>query len=461
LLPATLPDSATLALDWRVFALTIAAALATVVLFGAGPAFTAARRDFGAAFGRAVGARGVGARRLRSTLVVAEIALTVVLLAGAGLLLRSYQAVLAVDPGFDTEGLLLAATVLPAPRYPEPAQRDAFYKRVLQNVRALPGVESAGYTNFAPLVVKGGQSITLLEGRPRPGPDEIRRTIASNRAVSPGYLEMLGVRLVSGRLIDERDVRGAPRVALINETMARTHWPDRDPLGQRFRTGATGPEGDTLFTVVGVVGDIRAYGLDAAVAPETYMPLDQVAVPFMWSHNLVVRASGDPLALAPAIRRAVWDVDPDQPVSNITAMSEVLDGEVANRNTQLTLIGAFALLALVLAAVGLYGTLSYAVSQSTNEIGLRMALGAKQRTVVGAVVREALVTALVGIGVGLATAFALTRLIASFLYGVSATDPATAVAVAGALLIMTVLAAFVPARRAASVDPVTALRAEA
>jgi putative ABC transport system permease protein len=394
------------------------------------------------------------------TLVVAEIALTVVLLAGAGLLLRSYQAVLAVDPGFDTERLLLAATVLPASRYPEPAQRDAFYKQVLQNVRALPGVESAGYTNFAPLVVKGGQSITLLEGQPRPSPDELRRTIASNRAVSPGYLEMLGVRLVSGRLIDERDVRGAPRVAVINETMARTHWPDRDPLGQRFRTGATGPQGDTLFTVVGVVADIRAYGLDVAVVPETYMPLDQVVVPFMWSHNLVVRAVGDPLALAPAIRQAVWDVDPDQPVSNISPMSDVLDGEVANRNTQLTLIGAFALLALVLSGVGLYGTLSYTVSQSTNEIGLRMALGAQQRTVVVSVVLEALVTALAGIGAGLAAAFALTRLIASFLYEVSPTDTTTAVSVAAVLLAVTLVAALVPARRAAGVDPMTALRAE-
>ena len=217
---------------------------------------------------------------------------------------------------------------------------------------------------------------------------------------------------------------------------------------------------DTLFTVVGVVGDIRQKGLDVPAVAEIYMPSIRSCLPFMWSHNLVVRAEGDPLALAPAVRRAVWDVDPEQPVSNVASMSEVLDAELANRNTQLTLIGAFAVLALVLAAVGLYGTLSYTVSQSTNEIGLRMALGAEERTVVGSVVRSALVTALLGIGVGLLAAFALTRTIASFLYEVSPTDPATAVAVAGVLLLVAALAAFLPARRAASIDPMTALRAE-
>ena len=457
LLPATLPDSANLVLDWRALALTIAAAAATVLLFGAGPAFSAARRDAGLVVGRSIGSHGMRARRLRTALVVAEIALTVVLLAGAGLLLRSYAKVLAVDPGFDPESLLLAATVLPAPRYPDPTARDAFYQRVLENVRALPGVESAGYTNFAPLVVKGGSSITLLDGQPFPGPDEIGRTIASNRAVSPGYLEMLRVPLLSGRLIDARDTRSAPGAVVINQTMARTHWPDRDPIGQRFRTGATA---DKLFTVVGVVGDIRQYGLHVPAMAETYMPLDQVEIPFMWSHNLVVRAEGDPLALAPAVRRAVWSVDPQQPVSNVTSMREVLDAELANRNTQLTLIGAFAVLAVVLAAVGLYGVLSYTVSQSVNEIGLRMALGAEARSVVGSVLRSALSTALLGIGVGLVGAFALTRTIASFLYDVSPTDPATAAAVVGVLLVVAALAAFVPARRAATINPMVALRAD-
>jgi putative ABC transport system permease protein len=284
------------------------------------------------------------------------------------------------------------------------------------------------------------------------------RNIANNRGASPGYLETLGVPLVSGRLIDERDVRDAARVVVVNESLARWHWPDQDPIGQRISIGAGDGE---LMTVIGVVGDMRQMGLDVPAYREMFAPIEQVTTSFMGPRQLVVRTDGEPLALASAVRSAIWQVDPDQPVSSIRAMSEVLDSELINRNTQLTLIASFAALALVLAAVGLYGTLSYTVSQSTSEIGLRMALGAERRIVIGSVVRAALGTALLGIGLGLVAAFALTRLIASFLYGVSPTDPTTAVAVAFVLLVVTALAAFVPARRAASVDPVTALRAEA
>jgi putative ABC transport system permease protein len=389
--------------------------------------------------------------------VVAEIALTVVLLAGAGLLLRSYAAVLAVDPGFKAEGLLLAETVLPTARYPDAPDRDAFYKRVLENVRALPGVESVGYTNYAPLSFRGGRALVLVEGRPRPEGSAIAQNIVANRSASPAYFETLGVPLVSGRLFDERDVRDGARVTVINETMARRHWPDQDPIGQRFSIGAPG---GAPMTIVGVVADVRQMGLDVPAEPEIFVPLDQTAIPFMWPRQMVVRTSGDPLALAPALRRAIWAIDPTQPVSSLRAMSEVLDTHLANRDMQLTLTGAFALIALVLAAVGLYGVLSYTVSQSTNEIGLRMALGAQLKTVVGTVVRSALTTALVGIGLGLLAASVLTSVIDSFLYGVSPTDPATAAAVAGVLLLVAGVAALVPALRAASVNPMTALRAE-
>ena len=254
------------------------------------------------------------------------------------------------------------------------------------------------------------------------------------------------------------DAPGAPYAVVVNQTLARNEWPGRDPIGQRLMMGAGDGE---WMTVVGVIGDVRQMGLDQRPDPALFVPFHEITSPFMWPRQLVVRTAGDPLALAPAIRRAVWDVDPDQPVSNARAMSDVLDAELGSRNTQLTLAGAFALLALVLAAVGLYGVLSYAVSQNTPEIGLRMALGAEGSTVVRAIVRSAIGTALFGIVLGLAVAFALTRTIESFLYGVSPWDPLTAAVVAGVLLAVAALAALVPAWRAASVDPATTLRADA
>jgi predicted permease len=326
---------------------------------------------------------------------------------------------------------------------------------VLDGVRALPGVDGAGYTSFAPLLTKGGRSVVFIEGRPRPEPAQILQNLAINRSASPGYFETLGAPLVSGRFFDERDVRGGTRTMVINETLARRYWPDQDPIGQRISIG-----GGEFMTVVGVVGDVRQIGLDAPAEAAVFVPLDQAEGTFMGPRHLIVRTDGDPLALAATVRRAIWAVDRDQPVSTVRAMSDVLDSELDNRNTQLTLVASFAVLALVLAGVGLYGVLSYTVSQSTNEIGLRMALGAEPQTVVGAVGRTALGTALLGIGAGLIAAYALTRTIASFLYGVSPADPATAIAVAGVLLLVAAIAAFVPARRAASVNPMTALRAE-
>ena len=461
LVPGQLPDAMRLGLDWRVLAFTTALAAVTVLLFGAGPALLAARRDFGAVLKSGSAATSSGGARLRKALVVAEITVTVVLLAAAGLLLRSYAAVLAEDPGFRPDHLLVAETVLSPTQYADRAARSGFYRRVLERVSALPGVTAAGYANNAPLMFKGGRTYVRIEGHPPPRPEDSQKYIISNRIVTPGYLETLGVPLKRGRALDARDDADAPLTALINEAMAQQLFAGEDAVGRRFRFGPEGADAPWM-TIVGVVGDVRQMARDEPAEAELYLPTDQIAVTFafFWPKHLVVRTQGDPLALATAVRQAVWEVDPAQPVASIRTMNDVLAENVASRNTQLTLLGVFAALALVLSAVGLYGVLAYTVTQRTAEIALRMALGAPATSVIRGVVRSALLLALLGIALGLVGAFAGTRVLASFLYGVSATDPVTLVSVAGVFVLVTLAASYVPAWRAAHVDPATALRGD-
>jgi putative ABC transport system permease protein len=460
LIPPTLPGGTAPGFDWRVLVFMAGIAIFTVLLFGAGPALAAARTQLNDDLKVGVGHRSTPrGGRLRNTLAVAEIALTLMLVAAAGLLLRSYAELLAVDPGFEPQNLLVAETTLTGARYSEPGDRAAFYDRVLERVRALPGVVDVGYTNYAPLLFKGGRALIVIEGQPPPTPEETLRNLVSNRVSGEGYLETLGVPLVAGRLFDGRDAADSERVVIINRAMAQRYWPNEDAVGRRFMV--VGPPDPPWLTVIGVVGDVRQMGLDVAAEPEMHLHPDQQTQgtpPFMWPRHLVVRTAGEPLALTAAVRNAVWDVDPDQPVSRIQSMSAVLDAEVASRNTQLTLVAAFAVLALVLAAVGLYGVLSYTVAQRTSEIGLRMALGAQQSTVVRGVVRGAFIIAAMGLALGALGALAITQLLQAFLFGVSATDPVTFITAVGLLLLVTSAAAYVPARRAASVDPIAALR---
>jgi putative ABC transport system permease protein len=299
--------------------------------------------------------------------------------------------------------------------------------------------------------------LILAEGQPPPQPGELERNIMSVRTVSAGYLETLGVPLMRGRGFGTRDSAEAAPTAVINEAMARMRWPGEDPVGRRFRFAFPNAP---WMTVVGVVGDMKQMGLDTAPFPEFYTPTEQTsAASFMWPRYLVVRTKDDPLSLAPAVRQAVRDVDPDQPIG-IRSMSDVFDAAVANRSTQLTLVGGFAALALLLASIGLYGVVSYTVARRTSEIGLRMALGAQRAGVIGSIVRSALLTALVGLAIGLAGSLALSRVLASSLFGVQPTDPATLAAVSATVLLVALLASYVPARRAADVDPVSALRTE-
>jgi predicted permease len=300
-----------------------------------------------------------------------------------------------------------------------------------------------------------------IEGRPAPPPEDFNRFIVSDRVVSAGYFATLEVPVLRGREFNAHDTPDAPAAAIINAALATLHFPHEDPVGHRIKIGnPAGP--NPWLTIVGVVGDMRQYGIDTAPEPEIYFAAVQSAInaPFFWPQQLVIRTAGDPPALAGAVRRAVWAVDPDEPVSRIQSMSDVFDAELLNRNTQLTLIGAFALLTLLIAAVGLYAVLSYSVAQQLREIGVRMALGARRGSVVLSVVRSATILAVVGITIGLGAAFAGTRLLQSWLFEVGTTDPLTFAGTALLLGMTALLATAVPAFRGASVNPSTVLRAE-
>lgn len=462
LVPETFPAGTSLDLDWRVLAFSCALALATVLLFGAVPALAAARLDFAGTMKKGAGrSTAATSATTRNALVVSEITLTVILLAAAGLLLRSYAGVLAADPGFRPQDLVIAETVLPQSKYGDVRTRNAFYEGVLERVAALPGVEAAAYANYPPLTFDGGRAAISIEGRPPWTREELGRQMAVDRSVSGDYFEALGVPLLRGRAFDEREAPNAPLAVIINESLARLHWRDGDPLGARLKLGP--PESDSPWaTVVGVVGDVRQMALDLPPEPEVYFALGQVPfdAAFLWPQHLLVRTQGDPMALASELRAAVWSVDADQPVASIRSMEQVFDAQLANRNLQMILVGGFAMLALVLASVGLYGVLSYTVAQRTSEIGVRMALGAERRNVIAAVLRSAFLLAACGVVLGIAGSFGVTRLLSSFLFGVTPTDAATFAAVPTLLLLVALLAAYVPARRAARVDPVNALRAE-
>jgi putative ABC transport system permease protein len=461
LTPAGLPDATVPALDLRVLLFTVGVTLAMVLGFGTAPAFAAARIDLDSAM-RTGGTRGTTARnRLRNSLVVAELALTVVLVIAAGLLMRSYANVLAVNPGFDPRRLLVAETALPPSKYSDTNARAAFISRVTERVMAIPGVTAAGFANFPPFVFKGGRAGIAAEGEPPPPPQDLSRDMAIDRVASPGYFRALGVPILQGRDFDERDAGLGVPVAIVNRTLADRRWPKRDPIGRRIKFGNATAPGPWL-TVVGVVGDVREIGLELPVEPEVYLPTNQGSgvPPFLWPQYLVVRTAGDPRSVAATVRQAVWSVDPGQAVANIRTMDDIFDAELLNRNTHLTLVGAFALLAFVMASIGLYGVLSYTVAQRLPEIGVRVALGAARSTVVLETLRGAMGLTAVGIALGLGTAGAVSRALEAWLFGVSPLDAPTLAGTAALIAVMALLATVVPATRGASADPCRVLRGD-
>ena len=453
LVPPALNGLTSVSLDLRVLAVTAGLSAMTGMIFGVVPAWRASRVG-GAATAR-LAVRGAidGGSRFRNVLVIGEIALATVLLVGAGLFVASLRSVRAVDLGFRPAQVLTVRLELPRGTYAEPARRTQFVDAVLERVRALPGVEAAGFASAVPLVWKGGTSGFIPEGLPF---DRTRPYDANNRTVSPGYMETIGQTLVAGRFFDSRDHADGAPVAIINETMARQYWVGQEPLGRRLRLNPDAP----WRTIVGIVRDTRVMGIEQPTRAEMYFPIAQSADNWMRPRDLAVRASGDLLALVPSLSRAVWSVDPSQPVSNIATMDQLVADEIQNRTTLTTLISLFATLALALQAIGIYGVLSQGVAERTPEIGLRLALGGDPRRIRARVVRHGLGLGVIGLAIGLVTAWWGSALMGDLLFGVAARDPRLFGVQAGVLLTVCLLATYLPARRASRVDPVTALRAE-
>ena len=453
-LPADLPRASQIRIDGWVLAFTFGVTLVTGVLFGLLPALRSRRIDVVPALkwggGRAV--TGGGGTRLRSVLVVVQVALSIVLLVGSGLLVRAVMSLEAVDPGFEAERVLAFRVATPSADYPDLASSHAFFDLLFERIESLPGVVAVGGAQVMPL--RGGAScagFSLSDGIARPD------ACAEERIVRGDYFGALGIRLVEGRTFDERDLPSSEPVVVVNQAAVRAYWRGLDPIGEGFHWGV--PDGeDPWRTVIGVVEDVRHFGLDEEARPEIYMPHAQQS--FSRRFEVAVRTTGDPPALVGLIRREVREIDPDIPLVNPEPLASALSREVAPARFNAGMVGVFAALAALLAGLGLYGLLAFTVRERTREIGIRLALGAPAGSVLGHIVGAGVRLTLLGVGAGLAAALALTRLLAGILHGVSPSDPIVYGGVAAALVATAIVASWVPARRAARVDPIIALRAE-
>ena len=456
LIPEDLSRTVSLTLDLRVLGFAVAISLACSLLFGMAPALQVSKIALNEVLKE--GGRGsAGSRRtiFRNLLVVGEVALSLMLLVGAGLLLQSFARLRGLDPGFSSDHVL-TARLYDATKYHDFTQRSQFFERVLERVRALPGVQTAGIISALPLTWEGGTSSFTPENV---APHSDMNWDANNRVVTPGYFEAMRIPLRRGRLFENGDRKDAPPVVIINETMARKFWPGQDPLGKRMKFGD--PQDQTSWChIVGIVGDVHQMRLNEPPRQEMYFPHWQAQDNWMVPRDLAIRTSGDPLSLASAVRQAVWSIDRDQPVSGVMTLDDLLDQEVAQRRVQAALLGGFAALALILACVGIYGVLSYQVTQRTPEIGVRVALGADAAHVFRTVATQGMGLAGLGMAAGLALALALSRLMAGLLFGVKPADPLVYLAAVAAFAAVALLACYFPARRAARVDPMVALRYE-
>jgi len=451
--PSSIPRLDQLAVSPRVLGVTMAVSLLTGLLAGMLPALQTSRRDVTPTL-KGAGLSASSDRsimRWRGVLMAAEIAAALMLAVGAGLLVRSLMRLNSIDLGFETDRVLTLSVRLPDTKYTDQRMRAAFFQELAPKVQAIPGVRHVAFANQFPMRGGWGGSFRMN------GPSGEIRADADFQAVSPEYFVTLGIPLVRGRLLTADDRDGALRVAVVSQTCVRRFLADRDPIGQQF--SRTGP-GTPGITIVGVVGEVRRDGKAAEIFQQVYLPAAQTDVYPVRLASLAIRTTGDPYALVPGIQRAVWSIDPDQPITGVRTLDEVLSIASAQRRFNMTLLLSFAGLALALAVIGVYGVVAYAVAQRTREIGIRVALGATRGDVVALVVKSGLMWSVAGIAAGLAGAYAASRLTAGLLFGVTASDPATFATIAIVMAGVALSASYVPARRAASVDPVSALRSE-
>ncbi|MGH9767390.1 MAG: ABC transporter permease [Blastocatellia bacterium] len=454
--PANIPRLENIRLDGRVLWFTLGLSLLTGLIFGLAPALQTTHLKLSESLkeGGRTGAGSHRAQRIRGALIVAEVALTLALLAGAGLLVRSFWRLQQVDPGFKADNLLTLRLTLPRSRYTDGAQAVSFFEQLQERLAALPGVVAVSATTDIMLRRLATSSSFTIENRPQ-DPSELALELPFDR-VLPDYFQTMGIQLLRGRAFTAQDGRDSPRVAIVNETFVKRYYPNDDPIGKRFTFGDAGPNAQWI-TIVGVVRDTKRQGIDQPIRIESWMPLAQRPAGSM---DVALRTTGDPLALSSSVREAIWSLDRDLPIPRIQTMEQNLSVRVAQRRLNMLLLGLFALVALIMAAVGIFGVMSYAVTQRTNEIGIRMALGAQTGDVIGLVLKQGMMLVLAGVAIGLIATFALTRLMASLLFGVSATDPITFAAIAALLIVVALLACWIPAWRAAKVDPMVALRCE-
>jgi predicted permease len=458
LIPDGLAPMTGTGVDGRVLLFSLVVSFATGILFGIIPASHVSRFQLTFSLKQGGGQSGVGSggHRLRDALVICEVALAIVLLAGAALLIRSLQNLYHLDAGFRADHVLVMRTPLPRPKYEAVGRRRAFYDQVLAQVESLPGVVSAGYTTWVPLTNDGGATGITIEGRPEPAPGNL--LIPNVRVISKNYLTTLRTKLIEGRSFERGDAEGKLPVALVNQSMANNYWPGENPLGKRFKLG-TYREKSPWITIVGIVGDVHQAGFDVPARVEMYLPYEQQNFGYEPEY-LAVRTSGDPMALAETVRQQIWSVDKEQPVTGMMPLEDLVDENLASRRMQASLLGGFAGLALLLVTLGIYAVLSFAVTQRTQEIGVRVALGAQSRDVLRMIFSQGFKLFVMGAAIGLTAAFVLSRALVHLLYGVSAYDPASFAGVTILLAAVALLACYVPARRATHVDPLIALRYE-